>query len=167
MLFRSAIAASGGGRLYLVMPKVVGVKLTGKLGPWVAAKDVILDVLRRLTVKGGVGKIFEYYGPGVETLSVTQRATICNMGVELGATTSIFPSDHRTKAFLAAQERSQSWKEMGADANATYDEHLEVNLSGLEPLVAKPHSPDNVVTVREMEGMPVSQVCIGSCTNSS
>ena len=162
-----AIAASGGGRLYLVMPKVVGVKLTGKLGPWVAAKDVILDVLRRLTVKGGVGRIFEYYGPGVETLSVTQRATICNMGVELGATTSIFPSDHRTKAFLAAQDRSQSWKEMGADPNATYDEHLEVNLSGLEPLVAKPHSPDNVVTVREVEGMPVSQVCIGSCTNSS
>ena len=162
-----AIAASGGGRLYLVMPKVVGVKLTGELGPWVAAKDVILEVLRRLTVKGGVGKIFEYYGPGVATLSVTQRATICNMGVESGATTSIFPSDHRTRAFLEAQDRGQSWKALTADANAAYDEQLEINLSELEPLVAKPHSPDNVATVREMEGIPVNQVCIGSCTNSS
>ncbi|MHB8907266.1 MAG: aconitate hydratase [Syntrophales bacterium] len=162
-----AIAASGGGRLYLAMPKVVGVKLTGKLGPWVAAKDVILEVLRRLTVKGGVGKIFEYYGPGVATLSVPQRATITNMGVELGATTSIFPSDHRTKAFLEAQDRGKSWKDIVADADATYDEELEVNLSELEPLVAKPHSPDNVAKVRELEGMPVNQVCIGSCTNSS
>jgi aconitate hydratase len=162
-----AIAASGGGRLYLVMPTVAGVKLTGKLGSWVAAKDVILEVLRRLTVKGGVGKIFEYYGPGVETLSVPQRATITNMGVELGATTSIFPSDHRTKAFLEAQDRGQNWKNMTADADATYDEHMEINLSELEPLIAKPHSPDNVATVRAVEGLPVNQVCIGSCTNSS
>jgi aconitate hydratase len=162
-----AIAASGGGRLYLAMPKVVGVKLTGKLGPWVAAKDVILEVLRRLTVKGGVGKIFEYYGPGVATLSVPQRATITNMGVELGATTSIFPSDHRTKAFLEAQDRGKSWRDLTADADATYDEELEINLSELEPLVAKPHSPDNVAKVRDVEGMPVNQVCIGSCTNSS
>ncbi|MHB9099325.1 MAG: aconitate hydratase, partial [Syntrophales bacterium] len=162
-----AIAASGGGRLYLAMPKVVGVKLTGELGPWVAAKDVILEVLRRLSVKGGVGKIFEYYGPGVATLSVPQRATITNMGVELGATTSIFPSDHRTKAFLEAQDRAKSWRNISADADATYDEELEINLSELEPLVAKPHSPDNVAKVRELEGMPVNQVCIGSCTNSS
>jgi aconitate hydratase len=162
-----AIAASGSGRLYLVMPKIVGVKLTGKLGPWVAAKDVILEVLRRLTVKGGVGKVFEYYGTGVATLRVAQRATICNMGVESGATTSIFPSDDWTKAFLEAQDRGQNWKYLTADADAAYDEHMEVNLSELEPLVAKPHSPDNVATVREVEGIPVNQVCIGSCTNSS
>ncbi len=162
-----AIAASGGGRLYLAMPKVVGVKLTGQLKPWVAAKDVILEVLRRLSVKGGVGKIFEYYGPGVATLSVPQRATITNMGVELGATTSIFPSDHRTKAFLEAQDRGQNWRDMTADADAAYDEQMEINLSELEPLIAKPHSPDNVATVRSVEGLPVNQVCIGSCTNSS
>ena len=162
-----AIAASGGGRLYLAMPKVVGVKLTGQLGPWVAAKDVILEVLRRLSVKGGVGKIFEYYGPGVATLSVPQRATITNMGVELGATTSIFPSDHRTKAFLEAQDRVQNWRSLTADADAAYDEQMEINLSDLEPLIAKPHSPDNVATVRSVEGLPVNQVCIGSCTNSS
>lgn len=162
-----AIAASGGGRLYLAMPKVLGVKLTGRLAPWVAAKDIILEVLRRLTVKGGVGKIVEYYGPGAETLSVTQRGTVCNMGAELGATTSIFPSDHRTRTFLEAQGRGRSWKPMAADADATYDEQIEVDLGELEPLVAKPHSPDNVVRVREVEGIPVNQVCIGSCTNSS
>ena len=162
-----AIAASGGGRLYFAMPKVMGVRLTGKLGPWVAAKDVILEVLRRLSVKGGVGKIIEYYGPGVATLNVTQRATICNMGVELGATSSIFPSDHRTKAFLEAQGRGESWIPLDADADAAYDELMEINLSEVEPLVAKPDSPDNVVRVREVEGIPVNQVCIGSCTNSS
>ncbi len=162
-----AIAASGGGRLYLAMPKVLGVKLTGRLAPWVAAKDIILEVLRRLTVKGGVGRIVEYYGPGAATLSVTQRATICNMGAELGATSSVFPSDERTKAFLEAQGRGQSWKPMAADADATYDEQMEIDLGELEPLIAKPHSPDNVVRVREVEGIPVNQVCIGSCTNSS
>jgi aconitate hydratase len=162
-----AIAATAGGRLYVAMPKVMGVHLTGKLGPWVAAKDVILEVLRRLTVKGGVGRIVEYHGPGVATLSVPQRATICNMGVELGATTSIFPSDHRTKAFLEAQGRGQSWKPLAADADATYDETLEINLSELAPLIARPHSPDHVVRVRELAGAPVSQVCVGSCTNSS
>jgi aconitate hydratase len=162
-----AIAASGGGRLYLTMPKVMGVKLIGKLSPWVAAKDLILELLRRLTVKGGVGKILEYYGPGVETFSVTQRATLCNMGVESGATSSIFPSDHRTRTFLEAQGRGQSWRPLAADTDATYDESLEINLSELEPLVAKPHSPDNVAKVREVEGIPVNQVCVGSCTNSS
>ena len=162
-----AIAASGGGRLYLAMPKVLGVKLTGRLAPWVAAKDIILEVLRRLTVKGGVGRIVEYYGPGAATLSVTQRATICNMGAELGATTSIFPSDQRTKAFLEAQGRGGSWKPLAADADAAYDEQMEIDLGALEPMVAKPHSPDNVVRVREVEGIPVNQVCIGSCTNSS
>ncbi len=162
-----AIAATAGGRLYLTMPKVMGVCLTGKLGPWVAAKDVILEVLRRLTVKGGVGTIIEYYGPAVATLSVTQRATICNMGVELGATTSLFPSDDKTRAFLEAQSRGQNWKPLAADPGATYDEILEINLGDLAPLIAKPHSPDNVVKVSELVGLPVSQVCIGSCTNSS
>jgi aconitate hydratase len=162
-----AIAASGGGRLYLAMPKVLGVKLSGRLAPWVAAKDIILEVLRRLTVKGGVGKVVEYYGPGAATLSVTQRATICNMGAELGATGSVFPSDERTKAFLEAQGRGGSWKPLAADADAAYDEQMEIDLGKLEPLVAKPHSPDNVVRVREVEGTPVNQVCIGSCTNSS
>jgi aconitate hydratase len=162
-----AIAATGGGRLYIAMPKVMGVKLIGKLGPWVAAKDVILEVLRRLTVKGGVGKVMEYYGPGAATLSVTQRGTICNMGAELGATSSLFPSDRRTKAFLKAQERVRSWKPLSADKDATYDEEMVINLSELEPLIARPHSPDNVVTVQEVAGIPVNQVCIGSCTNSS
>lgn len=162
-----AIAATAGGRLYLTMPKVMGIRLTGRLGPWVAAKDVILEVLRRLTVKGGVGMIVEYYGPSVATLSVTQRATICNMGVELGATTSLFPSDDRTRVFLEAQSRGQCWKSLAADPDATYDELLEINLSDLAPLIAKPHSPDNVVKVLDLAGTPVNQVCIGSCTNSS
>ncbi|MHB8909669.1 MAG: aconitate hydratase [Syntrophales bacterium] len=162
-----AIAASGGGRLYLTMPKVLGVKLAGRLPPWVAAKDIILEVLRRLTVKGGVGRIVEYYGPGAATLSVTQRATICNMGAGLGATSSIFPSDERTRAFLEAQGRGGSWKPLAADADAAYDEQMAIDLGELEPLVARPHSPDNVVRVREAERTPVDQVCIGSCTNSS
>jgi len=162
-----AIAASGSGRLYLTMPEVMGVKLIGRLAPWVTAKDIILEMLRRLTVKGGIGKIVEYYGPGTATLSVTQRATICNMGAELGATSSIFPSDHRTKAFLEAQGRDRSWIPMAADADAIYDKYMEIELDELEPLIAKPHSPDNVVPVRQVEGTPVNQVCIGSCTNSS
>ncbi|MBL7183001.1 MAG: aconitate hydratase [Anaerolineae bacterium] len=159
--------AMGGGPIHLTMPRVVGVELTGQLGPWVTAKDVILELLRELTVKGGVGKIIEYYGPGVTTLSVPQRATICNMGAELGATSSIFPSDEQTKAYLEAQGRGQAWKLLAADADATYDEYVESDLSTLEPLMAQPSSPDNVVSVREVAGTPVAQVCVGSCTNSS
>lgn len=161
------VAAAGGGRFYFAMPKVVGIRLIGKLGPWVAAKDVILEVLRILTVKGGAGRIIEYYGPGVAALSVTQRATICNMGAELGATSSLFPSDERTRAFLEAQGRGSIWRPLAADPDATYDETVEINLSDLEPLIAKPHSPDDVLKVREIEGTPVNQVCIGSCANSS
>jgi aconitate hydratase len=159
--------AMGGGPFYLAMPKIVGVKLTGELGPWVAAKDIIIELQRRMTVKGGVGKIIEYYGPGVTTLTVTQRSTICNMGAELGATTSIFPSDERTKAYLEAQGRGEVWKPLAADPDATYDEDIEINLSELEPLISQPSSPDNVVKARETEGTPVAQVCVGSCTNSS
>ena len=162
-----AIAATAGGRLYIAMPKVVGVRLTGTLGPWVAAKDVILEVLRRLTVKGGVGKVIEYHGPGAASLSVTQRGTICNMGAELGATSSIFPSDERTRAFLEAQDRGRDWKPLAADRDAAYDETMEIDLGALEPLIAKPHSPGNVVKVKEVEGLAVDQVCVGSCTNSS
>ena len=156
-----------GEPFYLEMPKIVGIKLTGKLQPFVSAKDVILQVLKILTVKGGVNKILEYYGPGVETLSVPERGTITNMGAETGATTSIFPSDEVTKAFLAAQGRVEQWMELKADEGATYDETIEIDLSKLEPLIALPHSPDNVKTVCELEGTPVDQVCIGSCTNSS
>jgi aconitate hydratase len=159
--------AMGGGPFYLAMPKVVGVKLVGGLPPWVAGKDVIMELQRRLTVKGGVGKIIEYYGPGVAALTVTQRSTICNMGAELGATTSIFPSDERTKAYLEAQGRGDSWKPLAADPDAGYDEYVEINLGELEPLISRPSSPDNVVKVREIEGTPVAQVCVGSCTNSS
>jgi len=159
--------AMGGGPFYLAMPKIVGVKLIGDLAPWVAAKDIIIELQRRMTVKGGVGKIIEYYGPGVATLTVTQRSTICNMGAELGATTSIFPSDERTKAYLEAQGRGEVWKHLAADPNATYDEYIEINLSELEPLISQPSSPDNVVKVREIEDTPVAQVCVGSCTNSS
>ena len=159
--------AMGGDPFYLSMPKVVLVKLTGKLQPWVSAKDIILELLRRLTVKGGVGKIIEYGGPGVKTLSVPERATITNMGAELGATTSIFPSDEVTKAFLKAQKREKSWTRLEADPNTAYDEVVELDLSKIEPMVAKPHSPDNVVPLKELEGTPVQQVAIGSCTNSS
>lgn len=160
-------AAMAGEPFYLEMPKIIGVKLTGKLQPFVSAKDVILQVLKILTVKGGVNKIIEYYGPGVETLSVPERGTITNMGAETGATTSIFPSDHVTKAFLEAQGRGEQWVELKADEGATYDENIEINLSELEPLIALPHSPDAVKKVSEVEGLPVDQVCIGSCTNSS
>ncbi len=148
-------------------PKVVGIKLTGKLPDWVSAKDVILEVLRRMDVNGGVGKVLEYFGPGVENLSVTDRATITNMGTETGCTTSIFPSDETTRQFLKAQDREQDWVEILPDADVQYDEILEIDLSGLEPMIALPHSPGNVKTVREVEGMKVDQVSIGSCTNSS
>jgi len=160
-------AAMAGEPFYLEMPRIIGIKLTGKLQPFVSAKDVILHILKILTVKGGVNKILEYYGPGVETLSVPERGTITNMGAETGATTSIFPSDETTLAFLKAQEREMMWMELKADIDATYDENIEIDLSKLEPLIALPHSPDNVQTVTELEGTPVDQVCIGSCTNSS
>jgi aconitate hydratase len=159
--------AMAGGPFGLPMPKIVGVHLKGRRQPWVAAKDVILEMLRRLTVKGGVGKIFEYYGEGVRDLTVPERATICNMGAELGATTSIFPSDEITQAYFRKQNREKDWRELGPDPDAEYDEHIEIDLSALEPLVAQPHSPDNVVRVRDIEGLPLDQVCIGSCTNSS
>ncbi len=160
-------AAMAGEPFYLKMPKIVGVKLTGKMPEWVSAKDIILELLKRLTVKGGVGKIFEYFGEGIKELSVPERATITNMGAELGATTSIFPSDEITRAYLKAQGREQDWIELLPDPDAEYDEVIEINLSELEPLIACPHSPDNVVPVREVEGIKVDQVVIGSCTNSS
>mgnify|MGYP002540007736 CR=1 FL=1 len=159
--------AMGGGAYYITYPKIVNVKLTGKLSPWVAAKDVILEVLRRMTVKGGVGKIIEYTGEGVKTLSVPERATITNMGAELGATTSVFPSDEITKQFLKAQKREEVWTELSADPDAVYDETIEINLSELAPLAACPHSPDNIKSATELKGMKIDQVCIGSCTNSS
>lgn len=159
--------AMGGGAYYITYPKIVNIKLTGKLQPWVAAKDVILKVLQIMTVKGGVGKVIEYTGEGVKTLSVPERATITNMGAELGATTSIFPSDNITREFLRAQGRENVWSEQKADDDAVYDEVIEINLSELEPMVACPHSPDNVKTVRELGDMKIDQVCIGSCTNSS
>ena len=159
--------AMGGGAFQLNMPKVCKVHLTGKLQPWVSAKDVILEILRRETVKGGVGKVYEYGGPGVESLSVPERATITNMGAELGATTSIFPSDSITEEFLKAQDRGEDWIEFKADEGCSYDQIIEINLSELEPMVACPHSPGNVKTIRELEGMKVDQVAIGSCTNSS
>ncbi|MCR0968673.1 aconitate hydratase [Acidithiobacillus ferrooxidans] len=159
--------AMGGLPFNLNMPQVVGVKLTGRLQPFVSAKDIILEVLRHKTVKGGVGKVFEYFGPGVAHLSVPERATITNMGAELGATTSVFPSDAVTRRYLAAQGRDAFWSEWVADADADYDEVLEIDLDQLEPLIACPHSPDNVRKVREVAGTPVAQVAIGSCTNSS
>ncbi len=159
--------AMGGGPFYLTMPRVVLVNLQGSLAPWVSAKDVILEVLRRLTVKGGVGKVIEYGGDGVKTLSVPERATITNMGAELGATTSIFPSDEVTKSFLQAQGRVEAWVSLEADSDASYNETIEINLGELEPMVAQPHSPDAVATVREVGPTPVNQVTIGSCTNSS
>jgi len=159
--------AMGGGAFYFEMPKVVGVRLTGSLKPWVTAKDAILEMLRRLTVRGGVRRIIEYYGPGVKTLSAPERSTITNMGAELGATTSIFPSDEVTKDFFTRQERVQDWKPITADPDAVYDENMEINLGELEPLVAAPGSPDNIKTVREAEGTPIQQSCIGSCVNSN
>ncbi len=159
--------AMGGGAYYITYPKIVKVELTGKLSPWVAAKDVILEVLRIMSVKGGVGKVIEYTGEGVKTLSVPERATITNMGAELGATTSIFPSDEITKEFLKAQKRENVWVELKADDDAVYDEIIKINLSDLAPMVACPHSPDNVKSVKELGKLKIDQVCIGSCTNSS
>ena len=159
--------AMGGGTYYISMPKMVRVNLTGRLRPWVAAKDVILEVLRLLSVKGGVGKIIEYGGEGVKTLSVPERATITNMGAELGASTSVFPSDDVTRAFMKAQGREQDWMELSADADAVYDEVVDIDLSSLCPLAACPHSPDNVKAVEDLGPLPVNQCCIGSCTNSS
>ncbi len=159
--------AMGGGTYYITMPKMVRVNLTGKLSSWVAAKDVILEVLRIMTVKGGVGKIIEYGGEGVATLSVPERATITNMGAELGATTSVFPSDDITKAFLKAQGREDDWVELKADEDAVYDEIIEIDLSSLAPMAACPHMPDRVKSVTEIGKIKVDQVCIGSCTNSS
>jgi aconitate hydratase len=159
--------AMGGGPFYLTMPQVVRVELRGRLQDWVSAKDIILEVLRRLTVKGGVGKVLEYTGEGVQSLSVPERATVANMGAELGATSSIFPSDRRTREFLAAQGRAGSWTELLPDEGAEYDEELTVELAELEPLVARPHSPDAVVKVSKAGHIPLDQVAIGSCTNSS
>ena len=159
--------AMGGGPYYISVPKILFVELTGKLPAWVSAKDVILEILRILTVKGGVGKILEYGGEGVKNLSVPERATITNMGAELGATTSIFPSDEITRAFLEAQGRVSDWTELQPDADAVYDETLRIDLSKLQPMAACPHSPDAVRTVEDIGPVKIDQVCIGSCTNSS
>ena len=159
--------AMGGGAYYITMPKVVKVTLIGQLNDWVSAKDVILKVLQIMSVKGGVGKVIEYCGEGVKSLSVPERATITNMGAELGATTSIFPSDETTLAFLKAQGREEDFTALSADPDAVYDEEININLSELVPLAACPHSPDNVKTVEEIGAIKIDQVCIGSCTNSS
>jgi aconitate hydratase len=159
--------AMAGRPFYLAMPRVVNIRLHGSLSPWVSAKDIILEVLRRLTVKGGVGKVMEYGGDGVKNLSVPERATIANMGAELGATSSIFPSDDVTKRFLEAQGRGGDYVHLTADADAEYDEIIDIDLERLEPLIALPHSPDNVVRVSDVAGLKVDQVFIGSCTNSS
>ncbi len=159
--------AMGGGPFYFEMPKIVGVELRGRLQPWSSAKDISLELLRRLTVKGGVGRVFEYYGEGVQSLSVPERATMTNMGAELGATSSIFPSDNITKGFFKLQKRLSDWHPLSADQGAMYDEEVHLNLEEIEPSVALPSSPDNVKKVREVEDMEVQQVIIGSCTNSS
>ncbi len=159
--------AMAGGPFYLSAPRVMRVSLKGKLRPWVSAKDVILELLRRLTVRGGVGWMLEYDGPGVKTLSVPERATITNMGAELGCTTSVFPSDERTREFMRAQGRVADWQPLAADSGAEYDREITVDLSEVVPLVARPHSPDNVAPASELKGGVVDQVCIGSCTNSS
>ncbi len=159
--------AMGGGAYYIAMPKMFKVNLTGKLRPFVTAKDVSLEILRILSVKGGVGAVIEWGGEGVRTLSVPERATITNMGTELGATTSIFPSDEITRAFLKAEGREDAWRELSSDPDAVYDRVIDIDLSNLEPLIACPHSPDNVVKVSSLKGTKVDQVCIGSCTNSS
>ncbi|MDR3049669.1 MAG: aconitate hydratase [Elusimicrobiota bacterium] len=160
-------AVMAGQPFYLIMPNIVKVNLKGKLKGWAGAKDIILELLRLLTVKGGRNKIFEFAGEGVKFLTVPERATITNMGAELGAATSIFPSDLITKEFLKKQDRPSAWKEISADKDSSYDEELEIDLSALEPLIACPHSPDNVKKVKELKDIKVNQVCIGSCTNSS
>ena len=159
--------AMGGGAYYITMPKMYKVNLTGRLRPFVTAKDVSLEILRILSVKGGVGAVIEWGGPGIATLNVPQRATITNMGTELGATTSIFPSDEMTRAFLKAQGREQDWTPLASDPDAVYDRVIDIDLSTLEPLIACPHSPDNVVKVSSLSDVKVDQVCVGSCTNSS
>jgi len=159
--------AMGGGPFYLTCPKVVKVNLAGKLRPWVSAKDVILAILKSLTTKGNVGTIIEYAGDGVRTLSVPERATITNMGAELGVTTSVFPSDEIAKFFLRAQKRESEWAPLSADPDARYDRVIDLDLGSVEPLMAKPHSPDNIGTVKELAGTKVDQVMVGSCTNSS
>jgi aconitate hydratase len=159
--------AMGGGPFYLTCPKVIKVNLTGKLQPWVSAKDVILSILRLLTTKGNVGAVIEYGGEGVRTLSVPERATITNMGAELGVTTSIFPSDEITKSFLKAQRREREWTAVAADDDAKYEKVIDLDLSSVEPLMAKPHSPDNIGAVKDLTGTKVDQVMVGSCTNSS
>ncbi|HEY3380622.1 MAG TPA: aconitate hydratase [Vicinamibacterales bacterium] len=159
--------AMAGEPFRIKFPRIAGIKLTGKLSPWVSAKDVILELLRRVDVKGGVGKVFEYFGPGVRSLSVPDRATITNMGTETGATTSIFPSDAVTKAFLKAQGREAQWVKLEADGRRGFDEIVEIDLGQIEPLAATPHSPGAVKSIREIGRIPVQQVCIGSCTNSS
>lgn len=159
--------AMGGGAYFITMPKMYKVNLTGKLNPYVTAKDVSLEILRILSVKGGVGAIIEWSGEGVKTLSVPERATITNMGTELGATTSIFPSDEITREFLKKQGREEDYIPLSSDADAVYDKVIDINMSELEPLIACPHSPDNIVTVSSLKGTKVDQVCIGSCTNSS
>lgn len=159
--------AMGGGAYYITYPKIVNVELVGKLSPWVSAKDIILKLLSIMSVKGGVGKIIEYTGEGVKTLSVPERATITNMGTELGATTSVFPSDDITREFLLAQGREDVYVPLCADEDAVYDEHIVIDLSELEPMAACPHSPDNVKSIKEIGKMKIDQVCIGSCTNSS
>ena len=159
--------ALAGQPFYLVMPEIMGINLTGRFSPWVSAKDVILELLRRLTVKGGFGKILEYFGPALGHLTVPERATITNMGAELGATTSIFPSDAQTKKFMALQGREQDWRPLKVGGKVEYAAVEHLDISQLEPLIACPSSPDKVVTVREVEGLPVEQVLIGSCANSS
>ncbi|MEN8232570.1 MAG: aconitate hydratase [Thermodesulfobacteriota bacterium] len=159
--------AMAGKPFYLVMPRVFGIRLSGKLPDWVSARDVLLELLRQLSVKGGVGYIMEYFGPGVSQLTVTDRASITNFGAELGATTSVFPSDENTRKFLESQGRSDLWQPLAADDDAQYDEIIDIDMSGLEPLIACPSSPDNVVKVSEVAGKPVSQVLVGSCSNSS
>jgi len=160
-------AAMAGYPLHLAMPRALLVRLTGKLSPWVSAKDIILELLRRLTVKGGVGRVLEYGGAGVASLTVPERATIANMGAELGATSSVFPSDEQTLRFLSAQQRKEAWRALAADADAEYDEAVELDLGRIEPLVAQPHSPDNVASVEKLGLVPVDQVAVGSCTSSS
>lgn len=159
--------AMAGGPFKLTCPRVIGVRLSGRLGPWVAAKDIILKLLSILGSKGNVDTAVEYFGPGVATLSVPERATVTNMGAELGVTTSVFPSDKMTRAYLRAQDRAASWRPLAADRDAAYDRVIDIDLSALEPLVACPSNPANVKTVREVAGIPVTQVVIGSCTNSS
>ena len=159
--------AMGGGPYHVVMPRVTSVWLTGRLRPWVSAKDVIMELLRRYTVRGGSGRIFEYGGPGAATLSLPQRATICNMGAELTLTTSVFPSDEATREYFRLLGREADWRPLAPDADAEYDDRIELDLSSLEPLVAMPGSPDRVVPVSEVEGLEIEQVMVGSCTNSS